>query len=100
MASRMKLHDEFLEIVDNVYFNPPESVKMSYPGIRYNLSGIDAKKADNMTYKRINRYTVIVITTDPDDDYHIKILERFPMCSYERSYKSNNLVHHILNLYY
>ena len=100
MASRLKLHEEFLGILNYAYFNPPESKKMNYPCVRYYLSAIDVKHADDRAYKCKNRYTVLVITPDPDDDYHIRILEHFPMCSYERSYNSNNLVHHVLNLYY
>lgn len=100
MASRLKLHEEFKTILGskNVYFQPP--THMNYPCIKYSLSGIDHKRADNTIYKNTNRYEVTVIDYDPDSTIHSKILEHFKMCSFDRSYPANNLNHFVLTLYY
>ena len=39
MASRLELQDTLETILEsrNVYFNPPESIKMNYPAIIYKL---------------------------------------------------------------
>jgi hypothetical protein len=102
MASRLKLHEEFCEILNNrnVYFKPPESKKMTYPCIRYNLSGINIRCADDRMYKNINEYEVIVIDRDPESEIHNKILGYFPMCNFIRSYIADNLNHTVLKLYY
>lgn len=96
------MHEEFCALLGsrNVYFQPPESVKMQYDCIRYSRSGIDSEYADDKPYKSINEYQVIVITRDPDSPIPDAILGHFQMCSFVRAYTSNNLNHTILNLFY
>lgn len=100
MASRLKLQEELEMILEskNVYFQPP--ARMSYPCIKYSLAGIDTQRANNSIYKSVNRYEVVVIDYDPDSTIHTKILNHFPMCSFDRAYPSNNLNHFALTLYF
>lgn len=102
MGSRLKLHEELCEFLNNrrVYFQPPASVKMSYPCIRYSLGNVDTKKADDINYKNTKRYEIVVIDPDPDSDIYEKILAHFPMCSFDRFYVAENLNHWVLTLYY
>jgi hypothetical protein len=102
MASRLKLHEALCAILESrsVYYNPPESVKFKYPCIKYSLSGIDTKRANDGAYRNTNRYQVIVIDTDPDSDIHEKILASLPMCSFDNSYVADNLYHKVLTIYY
>ena len=102
MASRLSLHEELCKILGlrNVYFNPPASVKMKYPCIKYSLSGIDHKRADDSIYRNTNRYELVVIDSKPDSDIHEKLLASFPMCSFDRPYIADNLYHFTLTLYY
>lgn len=83
----------------NVYYNPPETLKMVYPCIRYTKKNIDVKRASNVIHTQKTCYEVIVISTRPDDPVIEKIME-LPYCSYDRPYKSNNLNHDVLTLYY
>lgn len=83
----------------NVYYNPPETLKMVYPCIRYTKKTIDVKRASNVIYTQKTCYEVIVISTRPDDPVIEKIMA-LPYCSYDRPYKSNNLNHDVLTLYY
>ena len=100
-ASRLKLQNELEELLGfkHVYYQPPESLKMEYPAIRYSKSRIDVKKAGNQLYSTNNRYEVIVIDKRPDNPVINKLLE-LPYCSYDRTYKSDNLYHDVLTLYY
>lgn len=102
MASRLELHEEFCEVLGtrNVYFNPPESVKMSYDAIRYELAGKDIKRANNRLYLSTNQYDCVVITRDPDTTIPDAILSKFEMCSFGRPYKADNLNHYPFTLYY
>lgn len=102
MASRLDLHEELCEILGtrNVYFQPPESVKLIYPCIVYSMSGVFKLNANNRLYKSRNSYEVIVIDHDPDTDIFDLILEHFPMCRFDRSYVADNLNHYALTLYY
>ena len=102
MASRLKLHEELCNILGsrNVYYKPPESVKMKYPCIRYYKSGISQLKANDKQYKATNQYEIVVIDHNPDSDIHEKILAHFSMCNYDRGYVADNLYHNILTIYY
>lgn len=102
MASRLELHEELCELLGsrNVYYSPPESVKMSYPCIRYSLSGIQQDYANDEHYRDINKYEVIVIDPDPDSSIHLWTAHHFAMCSFDRAYVADNLNHFVLTLYY
>lgn len=101
MGSRLKLQSEFETLLGskNVYYQPPNNLKMSYPCIKYSVQGIDTKKADNKTYQLTKRYEVTVIANRADNPVILKLLE-MPMCSYDRQYISDNLYHDVLTLYY
>ena len=102
MASRLELHEELCELLGsrNVYFNPPEDIKMNYPAIRYSLSGVDLVHANNKVYRSTNQYSLMVIDPDPDSEIHTKILQHFPMCNLGRPYPAEGLNHFPLTLYF
>lgn len=102
MASRLKLQKELETILGsrNVYYNPPETLKMKYPCIRYTLSKIDTDKADNINYIKNRRYQLTVIDTNPDTEIPDELLDHFAYCSSDRTYRSDGFQHHVLTLYY
>ena len=103
MESRLRLDAKLREILGsgNVYFQPPESVKMQYPCIVYELSDMPTEKADNQLYIINDRYTITLIHRDPDNDLKKKILlELQPYCELDRVFTSANLYHYVYNLYY
>lgn len=82
----------------NVYFQPPESVKMKYPAIRYSLSNYDANKANNSNYRLLPFYDVILIDPNPDSAFVEKMLQ-LPYCTFDRAYVSDNLNHFAFTIY-
>ena len=84
---------------ENVYFQPPENLKIQYPCIIYSLDGFHDHRADNTTYNRRRRYDVIYITRDPDDEM-IETLEDLPCCSMGSPYTVDNLHHYPYTIYY
>ena len=102
MASRLELHEELCEVLEsrNVYFQAPESVKMSYDAIRYGLAGFNTIRANNGIYRIVNQYDGVVITVDPDTTIPNKMMSRFKMCSFGRPYTADNLHHYPFTLYY
>lgn len=102
MAERLTLHEELCELLGsrNVYFNTPESVKMQYDAIRYELAGKNLKRANNKIYQMTNQYDGVVITRNPDTPLPDKILSHFEMCSFGRPYIADNLNHYPFTLYY
>ena len=84
---------------NHVYFQPPETIKMEYPCIVYNLSAGNSRYADNALYFYRNRYTVTYISRDPDDLKHYDII-RVPLLRFDRFYTSNNLNHWVYEVYF
>lgn len=102
MASRLELHEELCAVLGsrNVYFMSPESVKMSYDAIRYELAGKDIKRASDGIYNSTNKYECVLITRDPDTTIPDAILNHFAMCSFGRPYTADNLNHYPFTIYY
>lgn len=98
---RLLLQQKLEEILGskNVYFQPPPSLVMQYPAIRYKLSRIDQIHADNVKYKTNKRYNIILIDRNPDSEFVDK-LYALPFCTFDRFYTANNLNHFSFNLYW
>ena len=101
LKTRTELHTKLVELLGsaNVYYQPPESLKLEYPAIVYSKEKIDINHADNSNYIKNRRYTLTVIDKKPDNPVIDKLLE-LPYCAYDRPYKSNNLNHDVLTLYF
>lgn len=101
MAERLDLHSLLEELLEssNVYYDPPESIKMQYPAIRYSKKKIDAVHANDSKYLMRDCYTLTVISKSPDNPV-IKKLLALPYCSYDRPYVADNLHHDVLTIYY
>lgn len=101
-SRRLDLDNAFRSILGskNVYFRAPESKKMNYPAIKYKLSGMDEKHADNFNYLNTREYEVIHIGKDPDTDIVEKMLNRFDKCRFVRRYEQDNLIHDVFYLYW
>ena len=83
----------------NVYYNPPASVRMSYPAIVFNRGRINNIFAANSVYRQTYPYEVTVITRDPDAEIIDKI-SKLPMCSFNTSFVSDNLYHNVFTIYH
>ena len=99
--SRLDLHEILCEILGsrNVYFQPPESIKLKYPCIVYERSQIQTEKADNLNYTSHKQYTVTVIDKDPDSEVPDKLLN-LPYIRFDRHFVVDNLNHEVFTLYY
>lgn len=101
MGDRIELHSLLQELLesDQVYYQAPESIKMSYPAIRYSKSAIRKMNADDRAYSMRDCYQLTVIAKLPDEPVIKKLLE-LPYCSYDRHYVADNLNHDTLTIYY
>ena len=101
MASRLTLETKLKEILGSkkVYYEPPENYRISYPCFIYSLTDVDRKAADNIGYALKNEYQITWIGVIPDEEVMKKLLQ-LPYCSFDRSYKSDNLNHYIYNIYW
>lgn len=101
MATRLELQSVLEDLLgsNHVYYQPPESVKMTYPAIVYSKPGYSTRKADDILYAKMSRYDLTVIDRVPDNPIIDQLLE-FPYCSYDRQFKSDNLYHDTFTLYF
>lgn len=83
----------------NVYFQPPATVKMSYPAIVYARDSEDKTFADNKPYRNSKRYLVTVIDRDPDSKIPDKITA-LPKSSLSRHFVADNLNHDAYSVYF
>lgn len=98
MANRLFLSEAFHSILDNVYFQPPELVKLKYPAIVYEVKNFDVKHANNMPYTVFDAYEVTLIDPNPDCENMRKILQ-LPNCRFDRFFTSENLNHYVFTIY-
>lgn len=101
MAQRLELQTLLKSILgsNNVYFQPPPTVKMEYPCIVYSRDTIDIKHANDKPYSLTRRYSVTYITKDPDGVV-VEKLANLPLCSYDRFYTADNLNHDVFKLFF
>lgn len=102
MASRLELHNELRSLLgsNNVYFQPPESLKIKYPAIVYKKRSGNLKHADNSPYFFRTCYQVVIIDYDPDSPWTEMMLGTFKYCRPEREYAAENLNHWPFEIYY
>lgn len=101
MDRRLELHELLKEIIqsDQVYFQPPPTIQMTYPSIVYKKDDEKIESADNRPYTRAVRWLVTVIDRDPDSEIPKKISE-LPLCVFNRFYTSDNLNHNVYKLFF
>lgn len=101
MAPRLELQAALTTILgtDQVYFQPPPTLKMVYPAIVYQRDYELVNHADDIPYKKRMRYQVTVIDPDPDSSIPAKIAD-LPLCVYDRFYTADNLNHDVYKLFF
>lgn len=100
--SRLGLQRELEEILGskNVYFQPPESVKVKYPCIIYYLTDAKIFYADDVTYNYDFCYEVTLVSKDEDLETIDKIQTHFKKCSYDSHYISDSMYCDAFRIYY
>lgn len=100
MASRLQLHSELKKLCDNVYYQPPESVKLEYDCIIYKLKNGSTRFANNKAYHYERGYQITFVTKDPDNPLIDKIAKSFEKIRFTNIFVSENLYNCIYDLYY
>lgn len=99
--NRQKIHTKLVEILgsDNVYFQPPETKKMSYPCFRYERVNGTHTYADNKTYRFTPQYEVTLISRDAVPEIIEDVVKSFEMVRYNRHFTIDNLHHDVFIIY-
>ena len=84
---------------EEVYFQPPASIRMNYPCIVYELEDITPVFADDFPYLLHNSYQVTLMTHDPDD-CRIRKIASLPMVRFSRFFAADNINHYVYIMYF
>lgn len=101
MGKRIDLQTELENLLgsDKVYFQPPSTIKLSYPCIIYELADMKNKNADNIPYITNISYKVTLIHKNPDNEIKDKLI-KFPKTKFNTSFTSDNLNHYVYTINY
>ena len=98
--SRLKLHEELLQFTDHVYYQPPSSIKMTYPCIVYQKTSKFREFGNDSVYIKLQGYQLTVIDRDPDSLIADDLEDHFIYCAISQYFTNENLNHITLELYY
>jgi hypothetical protein len=96
---RSELHSIFKAMTENVFFQPPNKLKMQYPAIVYERDDVETLFADNVPYHSHTRYSVTVIDPDPDGELRTMVAG-LPMSAYDRGFQAEDLNHDVYNVFF
>lgn len=93
-----KILEEILES-NQVFFQPPTSIKFTYPAIIYKLDDTRKMHANNGVYNIRDRYQVTLMHLDPDNDIKDK-LDCLPYSTMTRCFTNDNVYHYTFYIYF
>lgn len=101
MKTRLELQELLEDILGsrNVYYQPPETLKIKFPAIVYEMSNFKDKYADDDIFFRKIYYTVTYISASIDMEI-IDKLSRIKYCKMSRQFTNDNLYHTVYDLYF
>lgn len=81
-----------------VFFQPPATIKLTYPCIIYKLSNMPTKWANNLPYHWDRCYEMTFITEDPQDPMVEKLIA-LRETAFDRYFSADNLHHFVFKIY-
>lgn len=99
--TRLRLRTKLrsIEGCGTTYFQPRENIEMSFPCTVYQRDSQDTTYADNIKYRHKKRWQITHICGDADCPFP-DLLEALPLCTFDRSFPSDDLIHTVFNLYF
>lgn len=104
MGNRLKIDVTLRKVmkdisgVENVYFQPPENLRIKYPAIIYERDDIRNRQADNIPYSQDTIYQVTVVDKNPDS-LLVFAISALPKCRYERHFVSDGINHDVFTIF-
>lgn len=101
MRPRAELHEILCNVLGsrNVYFQPPETIKLKYPAIVYSRDNIRNYHANDEVYNQMIVYQLMIIDKNPDSII-VQNISKLPLCQFNRHYVADNLNHDIFLIYF
>ena len=105
MASQPEWQDILQGIIglepdrDNVFYQPPATVQLSYPCIIYALDDMHTLRADNVNYLITPTYEVTIVSRNANNPFIKKMLLDIPTARFHRRFTADSLYHDVLSIY-
>ena len=102
MRTREEFHAKLVEALgsENAFFQPPENLKLpSGNRIVYTRDSFEPEFADDIRYINHTRYTVTLISKDPDWSLITELPFLFMYCSLDRSFSTDGLNHNVYTIF-
>lgn len=99
---RSELNAKFKSILgnNNVYFQPPESVKLKYDCIIYKDVTPFLRRANNFVYILQHKYQITYVTSNKSSPIVDQMLHEFQLIDRVNDFVSDGLYHYIYELYF
>lgn len=100
MERRKTLYQVLAGITNNVYYQPPEGLKLNFPCIIYSLGGWEKRHADSYSpgYTKMEKYNITVVHRDPDDSI-VDSVSDLRYCRFVNQFFKENLYHTNFTIY-
>ena len=85
---------------NQVYFQPPTSIQMKYPAIRFVIDGLDNRFAGDQVYNQSWYYKVTVIDKKSTSAIAQKVSMLPKVQMVGAPYVADNLYHYVFKIYY
>ena len=102
MATRLELQTKLEDILGsrNVYYQPPENVKIQYPCFIYSKEAPSTRNSNNKLYFFMDAYNIIYIDRNPDNEMTQKMFDNFSYIRTGAAYVTDNLNHYTFDIYF
>lgn len=102
MTDRMILQKKLCSILgtNNVYFEPPENIKLNYPCFIYFSGSPFTSSANNKLYLFTNSYNVTYIDINPCTDIIKIMLSNFDYITTGSSFVNDGLHHYTFDIFF
>lgn len=99
---RLEFHELLCTMLGsrNVYFQPPETIKLHYPCIVYSAGEDPIRYADNHHYLKADCYEVQIIAKDPTLELFETFTSKWQYAREKVPFTADNLNHHNYTVYF
>ena len=99
---RLELDAKLREILgsNNVYFQPPETMKLQFPCIIYSKNAPNIRHANDGIYTFKQSYSVMVADKNPESEIPMNLIKSLQYCRIDSNFTKDHMNQTKLTLFY
>lgn len=100
MADRKDFHKKLEQAFGcKCYFQPPETLKLTYPCVVYAFERFDTRRANNLNYIINERYKISFLHKDADNGTVKQVMRKFEKIAHVQHYITNGVYNDVYFIY-